>query len=177
MPRTRPVAERNTDQGRLCTKWHPPAPMQFGALTSGGLAVPALHPGAAPPHRGTTFPEPLRATAESVRGPEEVGDNSSSIAVDLAGCCSSRCTRAKQGSRHAVRDRASADLKPVRAVGPVEAAASGRPAAKPTGADGLTTPNPTWTVVQLRAEARARGLAGMSNKPKAKLLAALTRDA
>jgi hypothetical protein len=32
-------------------------------------------------------------------------------------------------------------------------------------------------VVQLRAEARARGLAGMSNKPKAKLLAALTRDA
>jgi hypothetical protein len=117
MPRTRPVAERNTDQGRLCTKWHPPAPMQFGALTSGGLAVPALHPGAAPPHRGTTFPEPLRATAESVRGPEEVGDNSSSIAVDLAGCCSSRCTRAKQGSRHAVRDRASADLKPVRASG------------------------------------------------------------
>ena len=57
-------------------------------------------------------------------------------------------------------DRASANLKPVRAVGPVEAAASGRPAAKPTDADGLTTPNPTWTVVQLRAEARARGLAG-----------------
>jgi len=74
-------------------------------------------------------------------------------------------------------DRASAALEPVRAVGPVEAAASGRPAAEPTAADGLTNPDQTWTVVQLRAEARARGLAGMSNKPKAKLLAALTRDA
>ena len=72
---------------------------------------------------------------------------------------------------------ASAALEPVRAVGPVEAAASGRPAAERTAADGLTIPDQTWTVVQLRAEARARGLAGMSNKPKAKLLAALTRDA
>ena len=74
-------------------------------------------------------------------------------------------------------DRASPALKPVRAVGPVEAVASGRPAAEPTAVDGLTIPNQKWTVVQLRAEARARGLAGMSNKPKAKLLAALTRDA
>ncbi len=74
-------------------------------------------------------------------------------------------------------DQTSAGLKPVRAVGPVEAAASGRPAAEPTDAEGLTIPNQTWTVVQLRAEARARGLAGMSNKPKATLLAALTRDA
>ena len=74
-------------------------------------------------------------------------------------------------------DRASAALEPVRAVGPVEAAASGRRAAEPTAADGLTNPDETWTVVQLRAEARARGLAGMSNKPKTKLLAALTRDA
>ena len=57
-------------------------------------------------------------------------------------------------------DRASAALKPVRAVGPVEAVASGRPAAEPTAADGLTIPDQTWTVVQLRAEARARGLAG-----------------
>jgi hypothetical protein len=61
--------------------------------------------------------------------------------------------------------------------GPVEAAASGRSAAEPTAADGLTIPDQTRTVVQLRAKARARGLAGMSNKPKAKLLAALTRDA
>ena len=74
-------------------------------------------------------------------------------------------------------DRASAALEPVQAVGPLEAAATGRPAAERTAADGLTIPDQTWTVVQLRAEARARGLAGMSNKPKAQLLAALTRDA
>jgi hypothetical protein len=74
-------------------------------------------------------------------------------------------------------DRASAALKPVHAVGPLEATATGRPAAEPTAGDGLTIPDQTWTVVQLRAEARARGVAGMSNKPKAQLLAALARDA
>jgi hypothetical protein len=74
-------------------------------------------------------------------------------------------------------DRASSALEPVHAVGPLEAAASGRPAGEPTAADGLTIPDETWTVVQLRAEARARGLAGLSNKPKAQLLSALTRDA
>ena len=74
-------------------------------------------------------------------------------------------------------ERASAALKPVQAVGPVEAVATGRPVAEPTTADGVTIPDQTWTVVQLRAEARARGLVGMSNKPKARLLAALTRDA
>ena len=74
-------------------------------------------------------------------------------------------------------NRASAALKPGHVVGPLKAAATGRPAAEPTAADGLTIPDQTWTVVQLRAEARARGVAGMSNKPKAQLLAALTRDA
>ena len=53
-------------------------------------------------------------------------------------------------------DRASAALKPVQAVAPMESAASGRPAAEPRTADGLTIPDQTWTVVQLRAEARAR---------------------
>ena len=74
-------------------------------------------------------------------------------------------------------DRASAAPEPVQAVGPLEAAATGRPAAERTAADGLTIPDQTWTVVQLRAEARARGLVGMSNKPKAQLLSALARDA
>lgn len=41
--------------------------------------------------------------------------------------------------------------------------------------DGPTVPDTTWTVVQLRAEARARGLSGMSNKSKSQLLAALNR--
>jgi hypothetical protein len=71
-------------------------------------------------------------------------------------------------------DRAAAALEPVHAVGPVEAAASGRTVGEPTAADGLTVPDQTWTVVQLRAEARARGLVGMSNKSKAQLLDALS---
>jgi len=71
-------------------------------------------------------------------------------------------------------DSASAALEPVQASAPLEAAAAGRPAAEPTTVDGMTVPDETWTVVQLRAEARARGLVGMSNKPKAELLAALS---
>ncbi len=35
------------------------------------------------------------------------------------------------------------------------------------------TPDADWTVAQLRAEARSRGLTGMSNKSKAELLEAL----
>ena len=70
-------------------------------------------------------------------------------------------------------DSASAALQPVHASAPLEAAAAGRPA-EPTTADGMAVPDETWTVVQLRAEARARGLVGMSNKPKAELLAALS---
>lgn len=46
--------------------------------------------------------------------------------------------------------------------------------ARANGTDPATTPNETWTVAQLRAEARNRGLTGMSNKPKAQLLSALT---
>jgi DNA repair exonuclease SbcCD ATPase subunit len=71
-------------------------------------------------------------------------------------------------------DRAAAALEPVQAVGPLEAAASGLPVGEPTTADGLTVPDETWTVVQLRAEARARGLVGTSNKSKAQLLSALS---
>ncbi len=71
-------------------------------------------------------------------------------------------------------DRAAAALEPVQAVGPLEAAASGLTVGEPTAADGLTVPDETWTVVQLRAEARARGLVGTSNKSKAQLLSALS---
>lgn len=47
-----------------------------------------------------------------------------------------------------------------------------RSVAEPRGASKV--PDETWTVAQLRAEARTRGLVGMSNKPKAHLLAALS---
>ena len=36
-----------------------------------------------------------------------------------------------------------------------------------------STPDPSWTVVRLRAEARSRGLTGVSGKSKAELIAAL----
>lgn len=71
-------------------------------------------------------------------------------------------------------DQVSVAVEPARATDPIEAAASHRPAAEPTTPDGVTQPDKTWTVVQLLAEARSRGLVGMSNKPKAFLLKALS---
>ena len=73
------------------------------------------------------------------------------------------------------RDGASAALKPVPpAAAPMEVIAPGRPLAGPTTIDSVTGPDETWSVVRLRAEARARGLTGMSNKTKAQLLNALS---
>ena len=71
-------------------------------------------------------------------------------------------------------DRAPAARESVRATEPMEATASARPVAEAATADGVAVPDQTWSVVQLRAEARARGLVGLSNKPKAELLAALS---
>ena len=45
---------------------------------------------------------------------------------------------------------------------------------EPTTVEAVTVPDETWSVVQLRAEARTRGLTGMSNKTKAQLLTALS---
>ena len=73
-------------------------------------------------------------------------------------------------------DRATAALKPVAASGPNVAAATGSSVSESTGPDGLSLPDKTWTVVQLQAEARARGLSGTSKKSKSQLLAALTRQ-
>jgi len=39
------------------------------------------------------------------------------------------------------------------------------------------SPDATWTVAQLRAEARSRGISGLSNKPKSVLIEALSRPA
>ncbi len=71
-------------------------------------------------------------------------------------------------------DRAAAAVEQMADTGPMEVAASGGPVAEPTAAEGVTVPDETWSVVQLRAEARARGLVGISNTPKAQLLAALS---
>ena len=71
-------------------------------------------------------------------------------------------------------DGASAAPEPVQAAAPMEVTASDRPVDEPTTVDSVTVPDETWSVVQLRAEARARGLTGMSDKTKAQLLAALS---
>ena len=69
---------------------------------------------------------------------------------------------------------ASAAFQEVQAPAPMERIASVRPVAASTTVDAVTVPDETWSVVQLRAEARARGLTGMSNKTKAQLLTALS---
>lgn len=69
-------------------------------------------------------------------------------------------------------DRAMNADKPAPAAEATEAAP--KPKSKPESKPTSTSPDASWTVVQLRAEARARGLTGLSNKPKADLLAALS---
>jgi hypothetical protein len=62
-------------------------------------------------------------------------------------------------------------------VQPAEAAepkAVGRPMTPETTVGAVAAPDETWSVVRLRAEARSRGLTGMSNKTKAQLLHALS---
>lgn len=71
-------------------------------------------------------------------------------------------------------DRATATLKPAPTTKPQKTAASAGSTTESSTAYGLTAPDETWTVVQLRAEAHARGLTGMSDKTKDQLLAALT---
>jgi hypothetical protein len=82
---------------------------------------------------------------------------------------------ARAGKLHQKLDKASAALKPGQDTAALtRATAPSRPVTEPNNADGVTVPDETWSVVQLKAEARARGLVGMSNKPKAQLLAALS---
>ncbi|MEO8827951.1 hypothetical protein [Lapillicoccus sp.] len=83
--------------------------------------------------------------------------------------------RARVEKLHRKLDGASAALEPITAAAaPMAMMASGQRMAEPTTLDGVTMPDDTWSVVKLRAEARARGLTGMSNKLKAQLLAALS---
>lgn len=69
-------------------------------------------------------------------------------------------------------DTGTADTAPTEAATP-ESSAPAAAEQSPTTST-ATKPDKTWTVVQLRAEATARGLTGVSNKPKAQLLTALS---
>lgn len=70
-------------------------------------------------------------------------------------------------------DQASAALETVPSEAIVEAAGVDGSVSRQDTDEGVGAPNESWTVVQLRAEARARGMAGMSKKSKADLIAAL----
>jgi hypothetical protein len=82
--------------------------------------------------------------------------------------------RARVEKLHRKLDGASAAPEPAQAATAMDVIAPGRSLAEPTTVDSVTVPDATWSVVQLRAEARARGLTGMSNKTKAQLLNALS---
>lgn len=70
-------------------------------------------------------------------------------------------------------DQASADLRNVPSEPEAQAASVDAPAQGQESDDGMGTPNDDWSVVQLRSEARSRGLTGMSKKTKAELIEAL----
>ena len=82
--------------------------------------------------------------------------------------------RARVEKLHRKLDGVSAAPEPAQAATAMDVIAPGRSLAEPTTVDSVTVPDETWSVVQLRAEARARGLTGMSNKTKAQLLNALS---
>ena len=69
-------------------------------------------------------------------------------------------------------NEASQALKATPSEAEVEAASTDEPGSE-TRNDGAGTPDESWSVVQLRAEARARGLSGLSRASKADLLSAL----
>lgn len=71
-------------------------------------------------------------------------------------------------------DEASKALQSAPSQAEVEAASADEPGAEGQTLDGAGTPDKDWSVVQLRAEARARGLSGLSRASKADLIAALT---
>jgi lysophospholipase len=81
-------------------------------------------------------------------------------------------TRAAKLDRKLTKARDAASRPALAPEKPVPPTAS--PAAAATGSGrSSVAPDDSWTVAQLRAEARARGFTGLSNKPKAELLAAL----
>ncbi|MGB7447859.1 MAG: hypothetical protein WA892_01910 [Ornithinimicrobium sp.] len=70
-------------------------------------------------------------------------------------------------------DEASKALKATPSEAEVEAASAHEPGNDGPTDDGAGTPDEGWSVVQLRAEARARGLTGLSRASKADLIHAL----
>jgi hypothetical protein len=84
--------------------------------------------------------------------------------------------RAKKLSKKLAKASSSPTAAPIPALaeadGPTDVADS--PTTDSSEVADAAAPDAGWTVVQLRAEARSRGLTGLSGKSKAQLLEALT---
>ena len=89
----------------------------------------------------------------------------------IAASSQARVTKLEKELAEARRPTGPTDETPDELLSPTEAVAP-----EPTDSVDQPTsaPDATWTVVRLRAEARARGLTGTSGKSKSELLAALS---
>jgi hypothetical protein len=137
-----------------------------------------------------------KRSVDKARSKQEGGKNASVLRVELARTekaltkAKSRADRwkkeakshKKSASRALARveklrqklDESHARGEPVQPAAAAEPKPVGRPMTPETTVDAVTAPDETWSVVRLRAEARSRGLTGMSNKTKAQLLDALS---
>ena len=94
-----------------------------------------------------------------------------------------RLERSLSDSKSQVKKLKKASTRSRESVPPVAESSAVEPSAdsaapaeisQPASSTRDVTPDDSWTVVQLRAAARSRGLTGLSGKPKADLLSALT---
>ena len=124
----------------------------------------------------------LRATVEKLRSKLERAEAKverwKSEAGKLEKSSAELESKLKKAQKRAKRLE-SAAAQPASSVEPgandeaAESVGTTGPAAPGSDSSVSGTPDSTWTVVQLRAEARSRGLSGLSNKSKADLLDAL----
>ena len=107
-----------------------------------------------------------RADAKAARWKKEAKRQQAAVASSQARVTELRkkLSKARRSARHPITTRAVA-LPPAEAV-PQETTVSAEAAG--------STPDASWTVAQLRAEARSRGVTGLSGKSKAEIITALT---
>jgi lysophospholipase len=82
-------------------------------------------------------------------------------------------TRVAKLTKRLEESRADGVPQPAAEPAPEQVQAPSDDTTDTAGAQSGGAPDSSWTVVQLRAEARARGLTGLSNKSKSQLLDAL----
>lgn len=125
--------------------------------------------------RSTTAEKDLKKTVKKLRAQLDRSDAKADKWKKKAGKLEKATAlsdaRVKKLTKQLEKTSSSPVVAPIPAVAePTETAAETTQTTESSGAG----PNPDWTVVQLRAEARSRGLTGLSGKSKAQLLEALS---